>query len=99
MKLYGAFHTYESAAFLLRPVEEGDAPDLLEVYGDKTALPFFNSDNCDGDNFYYPTLERVAEDFYLPAPPGRGGIYLESRALVTVSDISILPSSLFKNGS
>ena len=62
MKLYGAYTAFENAAYLLRPVEEGDAADLLEVYGDKNALPFFNSDNCDGDNFYYPTLERVAED-------------------------------------
>ena len=23
--------------------------DLLKVYSDKNALPFFNSDNCDGD--------------------------------------------------
>ena len=61
MKLYGAYTTFENAAYLLRPVEEGDAADLLEVYGDKNALPFFNSDNCDGDNFYYPPLERVAE--------------------------------------
>ena len=61
MKLYESLPALESGAFLLRPVEAGDAADLLEVYGDKNALPFFNSDNCDGDNFYYPTLERMAE--------------------------------------
>ena len=31
------------------------------MYSDKNALPFFNSDNCDGDNFYYATKERMAE--------------------------------------
>lgn len=56
----------ENQRFLLRYAEEKDAPDLLEVYSDKNALPFFNSDNCHGDNFYYPTLERMnqALDFW-----------------------------------
>ena len=43
---------FEDGKYLLRFVEEHDADDLLEVYSDKNALPFFNSDNCDGDNFY-----------------------------------------------
>ncbi|WP_333650612.1 GNAT family N-acetyltransferase [Lacrimispora sp.] len=51
----------ENSHFLLRLVEESDAKDLLEVYSDKNALPFFNSDNCNGDNFYYPTEERMLE--------------------------------------
>ena len=51
----------ENADFLLRLVQEDDAKDLIEVYGDKKALPYFNSDNCDGDNFYYPTQERMHE--------------------------------------
>lgn len=56
----------ENARFLLRYVEEQDASDLLAVYSDKNALPFFNSDNCHGDIFYYPTLERMrqAMDFW-----------------------------------
>ena len=56
----------ENSGFLLRYVEEQDAPDLLKVYSDKKALPFFNSDNCHGDIFYYPTLERMrqAVDFW-----------------------------------
>lgn len=37
----------------MRFVSEDDTDDLSEVYSDKNALPFFNSDNCDGDNFYY----------------------------------------------
>ena len=42
----------ESEKFLLRLVENEDCDDLLKVYSDKNALPFFNSDNCDGDNFW-----------------------------------------------
>ena len=58
---------FENDRWLLRLVEKGDATDLLEVYRDKNALPFFNSDNCEGDNFYYPTKERMEQaiDFWL----------------------------------
>ena len=59
MNLYETCPTVENQRFLLRSVEDGDSADLLEVYSDKNALPFFNSDNCDGDNFYYDTPERM----------------------------------------
>jgi len=65
--VYEKVPVFESSRWLLRFVEKKDAEDLLEVYGDKMALPFFNSDNCHGDNFYYPDLERMnkAIDFWL----------------------------------
>ncbi|MCR5620460.1 MAG: GNAT family N-acetyltransferase [Treponema sp.] len=58
---------FESGKWLLRFVRKEDAADLLAVYGDKNALPFFNSDNCHGDNFYYNTKEKMdkAIDFWL----------------------------------
>lgn len=58
---------FENDNYLLRYVDKSDANDLLEVYSDKNALPFFNSDNCDGDNFYYPTKERMEQaiDFWM----------------------------------
>lgn len=46
-------------AFLLQRTGMADAQELLEVYSDEKAVPFFNSDNCDGDMFYYSTLERM----------------------------------------
>lgn len=52
---------FENEAYLLRLVEASDAPDLLSVYSDEKAVPFFNSDNCGGDTFYYTTLERMNE--------------------------------------
>lgn len=61
MNVYEHCPTLESNRFLLRLVEEKDCDDLLKVYSDKHALPFFNSDNCNGDNFYYPTKERMEE--------------------------------------
>lgn len=59
MRIYDKFPTFENDELLLRPVGKEDCTDLLAVYSDKNALPFFNSDNCDGDNFYYPTIERM----------------------------------------
>ncbi len=61
MKLYEYLPVYENDGFLLRPVEKEDCSDLLEVYSDKNALPFFNSDNCDGDIFYYADENRMAD--------------------------------------
>ena len=65
--IYDSVPVFENDRWLLRFVEKSDAEDLIEVYGDKNALPFFNSDNCDGDNFYYHTKEQMdkAMDFWL----------------------------------
>lgn len=35
--------------------------DLLKVYSDEKAVPFFNSDNCGGDDFHYTTEKRMLE--------------------------------------
>lgn len=66
MSVYEAIPVLENEGFKLRDVENADCDDLLRVYSDKNALPFFNSDNCDGDNFYYATKERMQEalDFW-----------------------------------
>lgn len=61
MNIYETCPILESEKFLLRLVKKDDCDDLLKVYSDKYALPFFNSDNCDGDNFYYATKERMNE--------------------------------------
>lgn len=59
--IYEKCPVFENEKYILRFVEETDVSDLLEVYSDKNALPFFNSDNCNGDNFYYPTAEKMLE--------------------------------------
>ncbi len=61
MNIYKTCPILENENFLLRLFEKEDCDDLLKVYSDKNALPFFNSDNCDGDNFYYATKERMEE--------------------------------------
>lgn len=52
---------FENENYLLRLVDASDAPDLLLVYSDEKAVPFFNSDNCHGDDFHYTTLKRMQE--------------------------------------
>lgn len=59
--VYNEIPNIEDERFLIRLVKESDADDLLKVYGDKRALPYFNSDNCNGDNFYYTTEGQMAE--------------------------------------
>lgn len=61
MNIYEVCPTLESEKFIVRLFDSSDCDDLLKVYSDKNALPFFNSDNCDGDNFYYATKERMME--------------------------------------
>ena len=61
MDIYKNLLTFESANFLLRGVSMADAEELLKVYSDEKAVPFFNGDNCHGDDFHYTTLERMKE--------------------------------------
>lgn len=61
MNIYQSCPTLESEKYIIRLFKDEDRDDLFKVYSDKNALPFFNSDNCDGDNFYYSTKERMSE--------------------------------------
>lgn len=66
MNVYESIPTMEKGEIRLRPVMAEDEAALLRVYGDPLALPFFNSDNCHGDIFYYDTPEKMrrAMDFW-----------------------------------
>ena len=59
--IYEICPQFENEKYLLRFVNEDDCRDLLKVYSDKKAVPFFNSDNCGGDDFYYTTESRMEE--------------------------------------
>ena len=58
---------FENEKYILRFSSMDDAKDLVRVYGDKNALPFFNSDNCHGENFYYPDEQSMQKgiEFWL----------------------------------
>lgn len=60
--IYEVIPTLEGKRFLLRAIDlNSDLDDLLKVYADEKAVPFFNSDNCHGDDFHYKTRERMKE--------------------------------------
>ena len=61
MNVYEHCPTFENDKFKLRLTIADDAEDLLKVYSDVKSVPFFNGDNCHGDNFYYTTLERMQQ--------------------------------------
>ncbi|MEJ8737254.1 GNAT family protein [Erysipelotrichaceae bacterium HCN-30851] len=52
---------FENENFILRLVHKKDTSDLLLVYSDEYAVPYFNSDNCDGDNFYYVSINQMKQ--------------------------------------
>jgi hypothetical protein len=56
--------TYQSDILTLRLIAPEDAHDLLRCYSDGSAVPLFNSDNCNGDNFHYLTIERMKAAIY-----------------------------------
>lgn len=64
---------FENDKYLLRFSCLDDAKELVNVYGDKKALPFFNSDNCHGDNFYYPNELKMGQaiDFWVKSYQSR----------------------------
>ncbi len=58
---------YEDEYYLLRLISKEDKADLLKVYSDEKSLPFFNCDNCGGDDFHYTTENRMEQaiEFWL----------------------------------
>ncbi len=59
MNIYENCPTLENENLIIRLIEPEDAADLYQVYHDKLALPFFNSDNCHGSNFYCRNMEDM----------------------------------------
>ena len=64
--LYKNFPIIDGIHFSLRYTTSEDCADLLKVYSDEKAVPLFNSDNCNGDDFHYATMERMKQalDFW-----------------------------------
>ena len=61
MDVYKECPKFENDRYILRLTVRGDCDGLLKVYSDKKAVPFFNGDNCHGDDFYYTTAERMLQ--------------------------------------
>ncbi len=63
VNIYEICPKFENDRFRVRFFQKEDFNDLLAVYSDQKSLPFFNSDNCNGDNFYYSTVEKMTKAF------------------------------------
>ena len=64
--IYEECPIYKNKLITLRQTNLEDTEELLKCYSDEKAVPFFNSDNCNGDNFYYTSIERMRQaiDFW-----------------------------------
>ncbi len=65
-EVYIVCPTYKNNQITLRQTNLDDKEELLKCYSDKESVPFFNSDNCNGDDFYYTSLDRMKQaiDFW-----------------------------------
>lgn len=59
--VYEECPVYKNDLLTLRQTTLEDAAELLECYADPKAVPFFNSDNCHGDDFHYTLIERMKQ--------------------------------------
>ena len=59
--VYSVCPTYQGVKTTLRQTVLEDADELLKCYSDRKAAPFFNSDHCNGDDFYYQTVARMQQ--------------------------------------
>ena len=57
--VYEVCPAYRNAHITLRQTILDDTEELLKCYSDKKSVPFFNSDNCRGDDFPYTSIERM----------------------------------------
>lgn len=59
--IYEECPIYKKKLITIRQTNMDDAQELIKCYSDEKAVPFFNSDNCDGDDFHYTTIERMKQ--------------------------------------
>jgi [ribosomal protein S5]-alanine N-acetyltransferase len=65
-KIYENCPIFKNERITLTLTTEEDAFDLLKCYSDEKAVPLFNADNCNGDTFYYTTIDQMKQaiDFW-----------------------------------
>jgi predicted amidohydrolase/RimJ/RimL family protein N-acetyltransferase len=57
--IYNYCPEYRNTQITLRKTTREDAGALIKCYSDEKAVPLFNSDNCNGDDFHYTSLEQL----------------------------------------
>lgn len=90
---------FENGDFLIRRTEKSDKEDLLKVYSDPKAVPFFNSDNCHGDDFHYTTLERMEEALLFWEQSYQGGWFVRFSVIEKSAGKAVGTVELFRRGS
>lgn len=61
LNVYQECPSFENEKYKIRFLSQADWKELLRVYSDKKSVPFFNSDNCGGDDFYYTSEKKMKE--------------------------------------
>lgn len=90
MSVYENCKSYNGEIIFLKRTQMSDTDDLFECYSDKKSVPFFNSDNCNGDTFFYDTKEKMenALKFWQTAYQNkwfvRWTIFMENKAIGTI---------------
>ena len=80
MDVYEKCRSLKSDRFLLLLVRQEDAEDFLHVYSDRNTLPFFNSDNCHGDNFFIRILKECRKPLLSGLSPVRNVTLSDGRS-------------------
>ena len=57
--IYEVCPTYKNDYIRLRQTTLDDTEELLKCYSDQKSVPFFNSDNCNGDDFNHYGVLRI----------------------------------------
>lgn len=61
INVYEECPLYKRELISLRQTKEEDAEELLACYSDPRAVPLFNSDNCNGTDFHFTTIEQMKQ--------------------------------------
>lgn len=89
MDIYKYCPEVRSERFLLRLVTQEDCEALLKVYSDEKAVPLFNGDNCNGDDFHYTTLERMRQAMSFWIWSYENGWFVRMSIVDLVSDCAV----------
>lgn len=99
MNVYESCPKFENNVFLIRRTEKGDRDDLLKVYSDIKAVPFFNGDNCHGDDFHYTTPERMEQALDFWEQSYLGGWFVRFSVIDKAVNAAVGTVELFKRAS
>lgn len=90
---------FENEKLLIRRTGKGDRDDLLKVYSDEKAVPFFNGDNCHGDDFHYTTPQQMEQAMDFWEQSYRDGWFVRFTVICKGSNSAIGTTELFRRNA